>query len=218
MPWLLDWIPIPSAANCISLRKICYYSISNGTTHVHQLIKTPDKYYPRCIIDLSSTLYINIQCRFVGQYMQLRLTRLYLKLVVLLAKGPGNPPAVRGRTAKMDRFCSEPVHTPGLLHLGGPNPDPYVSTRGFRGVWLDLSVPISGSGIRVYLFMVAFRYPIANRKILTLVYRCRFLMYWPPLSSKTSENCSLPYPENDTQRRVDDFCSCTLGNLSGSWM
>jgi len=99
----------------------------------------------------------------------------------VLATGPGNPPAVRVRIANTVRFGSKPVQKPDPLHLGGPNPDLYPSTRGFCRVWLDLSVPIPGSGIPVILFMVAFRYPIANRKILTLVDRCPFLIYWPPL-------------------------------------
>jgi len=138
--------------------------------------------------------------------------------VLVLATGRGNLPAVRVRTAKMFRFGSNPIQKPDLLHRGGPNPDPYPSTRGFCRVWLDPLVPISGSSIRVILFMVAFRYPIANRKILTLVDRCPFLMYWPPLKSKTSDNCSLPHPENDSQRQVNDCWSCTFGNLSGNWM
>ena len=100
---------------------------------------------------------------------------------LVLATGPGNPPAVRVQTAKTVRFGSKPVQNLDLLHLGRPNPDPYPSTRGLCRVWLDPSVPISGSSILVFLFMVAIRYPIANRKILTLVYRCPFLMYWLPL-------------------------------------
>jgi len=119
---------------------------------------------------------------------------------LVLATGPGNPPAVRVWTTKIVQFGSKPVQKPDPLHLGGPNPDLYPSTRGFCRVWLDLSVSISGSGIRVFLFIVAFRYPIANRKILTLVYRCPFLIYWLPLQSKTSENRSLPHPENESQR------------------
>ena len=100
---------------------------------------------------------------------------------LLLATGPGNPPAVRVRTAKTVRFGSKPIQKPDPLHLGGPNLDPYPSTRRFCRVSLDLSVPISGSGFQVILFMVAFRYPIANPKILTLIDCCPFLMYWPPL-------------------------------------
>jgi len=68
---------------------------------------------------------------------------------LVLATGPGNPPAVRVLTAKTGRFGSRPVQKPDPLTLGGPNPVPYPSTRGFRRVWLDLSVPISGSAFRV---------------------------------------------------------------------
>jgi len=136
----------------------------------------------------------------------------------VLATGPGNRPAVRARTAKMVRFGSKHAQKPDALHFGGPDPDPYPSTRGLCRVWVDPSVPISGSGFPVGLFMVAFRYPIANRKILTCVYCCPFLMYWPPLYPKTSEKRSLAHPENESQRQVNDFCSCILGNLSGNWM
>jgi len=138
--------------------------------------------------------------------------------LLVLATGPSNQPAVRVQTAKIVRFGSKPIKKPDPLHLGRPNPDPYPSTRGICCVWLDPSVPISGSGIQVFLCMVVFRYAISNRKILTLVYPCPFLMYWPPLYSKTSENHSLPHPENESQRRVNDFWSCTLGYLSGNWM
>ena len=68
---------------------------------------------------------------------------------LVLATGPGNPPAVRVWTAKTGRFGSRPVQETDPLTLGGPNPDPYPSTRGFRRVWLDPSVPISGSAFRV---------------------------------------------------------------------
>jgi hypothetical protein len=100
---------------------------------------------------------------------------------LVLATGPGNPPAVQVRTAKTVQFSSKLVQKPDLLHLGRPNPDPYPSTRGFCQVWLHLAVPISGSGIRVVLSIVAFRYAIANHNIFTLVDRCPFLMYWQPL-------------------------------------
>jgi len=68
---------------------------------------------------------------------------------LVLATGPGNPPAVRVWTAKTGRFGSRTVQKPDLQTLGGPNPDPYPSTRGLRRVWLDPSVPISGSAFRV---------------------------------------------------------------------
>jgi len=68
---------------------------------------------------------------------------------LVLATGPGNPPAVPVWTAKMGRFGSRTVQKPDPQNLGGPNPDPYLSTRGFRRVWLDPLVAISGSAFRV---------------------------------------------------------------------
>jgi len=68
---------------------------------------------------------------------------------VVLATGPGNSPAVRVWTAKMGRFGSRSVQKRDPQTLGGPNADPYPSTRGFRRVRLDPSVPISGSAFRV---------------------------------------------------------------------
>ena len=91
--------------------------------------------------------------------------------------GPGNVPAVWVRTAKMGQFRSRIKQTPDTLPLGGPIPDPCLPTHEVRQVQLDASVPISGSGFRVVLFMVAFRYPTVNGKILTLVCRCLVLMY-----------------------------------------
>jgi len=68
---------------------------------------------------------------------------------LVLATGPGNPPAVWVWTAKTGRFDSGPGQKTDPLTVGGPNPDPYLSTTGFRRVWLDPSVPISGSVFRV---------------------------------------------------------------------
>jgi len=68
---------------------------------------------------------------------------------LVLATGPGNLPAVRVWTAKTDWFGSRTVQKPDTQTLGGPNPDPYPSTRRFRRFWLDPSVPISGSAFRV---------------------------------------------------------------------
>jgi len=68
---------------------------------------------------------------------------------IVLATGPGDPPAVRVWTAKTGRFGSRTGQKPDPQTLGGPNPDLYPSTLGFRQVWLDPSVPISGSAFRV---------------------------------------------------------------------
>jgi len=76
-------------------------------------------------------------------------TELSIEPWVVLATGPGNPPAVRVWTAKMGRFGSRTIQKPDLQTLGGPNPDLYPSTRGLRRVWQDRSVPISGSAFQV---------------------------------------------------------------------
>ena len=78
-------------------------------------------------------------------------------------------------------FGSRTVQKHDMLRLGEANPDPYPSTRGFCRVWLVPSVPISGSMFWVFLIMVAFRYPTANRKIVTLVRHCPLRVKRPPL-------------------------------------
>jgi len=100
---------------------------------------------------------------------------------VVLAMGPGNPPAVRVWSGKTVRFTSICLQKPNLELLGGANPYPYRSTCGFFGVWLDLSVPISGSRSQVFLFMVAVRYATVMCKISTLVHDSLHLFYWLPL-------------------------------------
>jgi hypothetical protein len=89
---------------------------------------------------------------------------------ILLATGLGNTPAVRVQTGKTVQFGSRTVQKPDAQRPGGPNPDPYPSTRGFYRVWLDPLVPISSSVYRVVLFLIAFRYPNVNRNILTFAY------------------------------------------------
>jgi len=68
---------------------------------------------------------------------------------VVLPTGPSNEPAVQIWTSKTGQFSYSPVQKPDLLTLGGPNPDLYPSTHGFRWVCLDPSVPITGSAFRV---------------------------------------------------------------------
>jgi len=114
---------------------------------------------------------------------------------VVLATGPGNPPAVQVWTGKTVRFCSRPVPKPDPELLGGPNPYPYPSTRGFCRVWLDPLVPVSGSPLRVCLFMVAVIYVTVMCKILTLVHHSLYWFQWQPLYSKQGETCSLLHPE-----------------------
>jgi len=122
----------------------------------------------------------NVQVHLGAGQIRRRVNGITYKRVVL-ATGPGNPPAVQVRTAESVKFSSSPIWKPDPLNLCRPNPDPHPSTHAFCRVWLDPSVRISGSGFRAILFMVAFRYRIANRKMLTLIYRCPFLMFWPPL-------------------------------------
>jgi len=70
----------------------------------------------------------------------------------------------------------------------------------------------------VLLFIVAFRYPTANRKILTLLRNCPFRVKQLPIKLNTRETRSLPHLEHDSQWRVNDFISCIMGNLRGDWM
>jgi len=135
---------------------------------------------------------------------------------VVLATGQGNMPVAWVWTGRTVRFGSSTIQKPDPQLLGSPIPAPYLSTCRFRRVWLDMLGPISGSAFRVFLFMVAFRYPTVNCKILTLVLHCHFLMYWQPLYSKQVERHSLPHPENERQWSVNNWWSCILGNLSGT--
>jgi len=54
-----------------------------------------------------------------------------------------------GLDCKTCWFGFRPSQKPDPPTHGGPNPDPYLSTRGFRRVWLDHAVPIPGSACRV---------------------------------------------------------------------
>jgi hypothetical protein len=133
------------------------------------------------------------------------LALVYSTFHIVLATGLGNVPAVWVQTGKTVWFGSRTVQKPHPQHLRGPNPDLYASTRGLCRVWLDPSVPISGSVFQVVLFMVAFKYPTVNREILTFAHHCSFQMNRLPLWLKTSDTCSLPHSENERQRSVNNF-------------
>jgi len=75
---------------------------------------------------------------------------------VVLATDPGNSAAVRVRTGYTVWFGSRTVQKRDSQLLGEPNPYTYLSNRRFCRVWLDPSIPISGSHFRIFLFMVAF--------------------------------------------------------------
>jgi hypothetical protein len=65
----------------------------------------------------------------------------------------GNPPVVRVWTGKTVRFSSRPVQKPETELLGGPNPHPYRSTRGFSpGLATSVSsnLRFSFSGFSIY--------------------------------------------------------------------
>jgi len=138
--------------------------------------------------------------------------------VTSVSNGWGNQPTVQVWSAKKVQVGFWPVSWPDPLLHGGPNTNPYPSTRRFCCVCQDPSVPISRSGWTVFLLMVTFRYPTANRKILTLVSHHDSLMYWTSVWSIRVETRWLPHPENERQQSVYDFLSCILGNLSGDWL
>jgi len=136
---------------------------------------------------------------------------------LVLATGPGNPPAVRVCLAKMGRFGPRPVQKPDRPSLGRPNLDSYPSTCGFCWVWLDQSVPMSGSAFWVFLFMVTFRYPTVHCNILTLVYHWLFEMYCLPLYSKDEETPFRPNSKTEHQQSVNDFRSSKSSNYNVIW-
>jgi len=132
---------------------------------------------------------------------------------IVIATGLGNPPAVRICTGSSVLFGSITVQKPDQLPLGGPSLYLCQSTYWFWRVWLDLSVPISGSSIWVVLFMVAFRYPILQWKSLTLVRHCLCFLCWVRLQSKRADICSLLYAEVECQRSVHNFSLCIKSNI-----
>jgi len=132
--------------------------------------------------------------------------------------GLGNPPAVRVRTGKMVWFGFRTFQKPNPERLGGVNLDSYPSTHGLCQIWLDPSVPISSSVFQIFLFMVAYRYPTANREILTFAGDCPFRIKRLPLQLNPSDSRSMPHHEHDSHRRVKHFWSCFMSNLRGDWM
>jgi len=68
---------------------------------------------------------------------------------VVLAMRLGSLPAVWVCRATTGPFSSRPVQKLDPLTLGRPNLDTYAFTCRFRLLWLDPSVPISGSGFLV---------------------------------------------------------------------
>ena len=87
---------------------------------------------------------------------------------LVVPTSPGNPPAVRVHTTMILQLGSGTVQNPNWLRLGGPNQDLYQSTCGFWRVCLDPSVPIPSSVFRVFLFVVAFRYPTSETTLVSV--------------------------------------------------
>jgi hypothetical protein len=84
---------------------------------------------------------------------------------VVLATGPGNPPAVLVGTGKTVLFRSRSVQTPYPLLLAGPTSDLHWSTHWIHFVGPNLSGTISGFAFCVVRLRVALRYSTTNRKI-----------------------------------------------------
>jgi len=176
------------------------------------MIMTLQKWFT--IFDLLIQDHTTLQFNRRGRVMH---HRMLASVAMVLAMGPGNPPAVRVWPARTIWFGSTTVQKPDQLLPAGPNPAPYLSTSGFRLVWVDQLGPRCSSAFGVFLFMVAFRYPTVNFKILSMVQHCHFLMYWQPFYSKQVERRSLPHPENEHQSSVNNWWTCISGNLSGAW-
>jgi hypothetical protein len=95
----------------------------------------------------------------------------------MFGTGPGIPPAVRVSIGNTVLFSSRLVKKPNPEVLAGPNPETDPSTPGFCRVWLDLSVPVSGSHFRVFLFMVVVKYIAVICKIVTFVHHSLYLFH-----------------------------------------
>jgi len=96
---------------------------------------------------------------------------------IVLVTGLGNWPVVKASSTKIAMFGSWHACVLTLLPVGVITPDMYLSTCSCWCVWLDPSVPISGSALQVLQFIVACRYATAKHKILTLVGHCLVWMY-----------------------------------------
>jgi len=137
---------------------------------------------------------------------------------ILLVLDPGNLPTVQVYTAKPLPFCSRSIENADPLLLCVRTMYCYQSTSRFCWVWEHPSVPICTSGFLAFPFIVIYRFPTVNCKMLTFLCNCLFLMYWPPLYFKPRRTDSLPHQENESQRSVHNFWSSILGNQNGNWM
>lgn len=129
-----------------------------------------------------------------------------------------DPPPVGDGTANKVPLCSRAVETHYTPLLGGPIPDPYLSTSAICRVLLDAAVAIPSSGSWFLQCMLAFWYTTANHKLLTKVFHCPFLMYWLPLQWNAEIIPSMPGFHNESQRCLNNSWSCILRNLCGNCM
>ena len=135
-----------------------------------------------------------------------------------------------GDVASVGNWCGKPASGPGWDRENGsvqfqPCPKTRPSDSWRAKPWPrrinprvlpGLATPV-GSNLRFrvsgFTHMVAFRYDTIHREILTLLGHSSFSMYWPPKWSKPIDTHALEHPGNVCQRRVNDCCSCVLGNL-----
>jgi len=145
-------------------------------------------------------------------------------MVLVLATGPGNTPAVRVWTAKTGRFGAKHGLNPDPLTLGGPHPRPYPSTRGFRRVWLDPLGPISGSEFRV-----SHLWSYSDMLLLIIKYWHWYVtVHFRRIRRLDVQNTDTHAPNHilkmsvnrastECQQSVNNIWSCIFGNMSGAW-
>lgn len=117
-------------------------------------------------------------------------------------------------TVQTVQFRFRPLEEHYPLLLVESNLNITYSSLGFCHVCLDQTVTIHGSGYRVFVFIVTFRYPTANRKLFTFLPHCLVLMYCSPLWSKTRETHTMPHQENWSRQSVNHYWCSILGNRS----
>lgn len=123
----------------------------------------------------------------------------------------------RVRTGSTVQLFFGPVQTRHMLLLGGPNWDPCPRTRSSHQNCLHPSGPISNCAFWVLHFMITFRHPNVNCKILTAIHHCSLWMYRPPVYWKNTESLYRPHPGSGCQHSIKDIWSFILDILSGDW-
>jgi hypothetical protein len=155
--------------------------------------------------------------------LQMMISMLHTQVV--LATGPGNPPAVRVWNATMGRFGSWPVQKPDLQTFGRPIPCPYLSTHGFRRVWADPSVAISGCAFRVSHLWSHSDVLMLNVKYWhwCVTVHFRHVGHLDVQNQHTHApnhilKMSVCRASTERQQCVNDIWSCIFSNMSGTWL